>query len=221
MPATRNVITGIFGTRGSGKTFIAAKFYGLETHAICYNTTDDSEFRARSTLLATGADETAQRIGKFLNGESYRISFRPIDLGEEDKETGVPPSFDEICWQTYSHGSMSLYIDEMHKFCSPNYAPRNFRDIVSMGRHQKLNLTFMTHRMKEIWVKLRSEVDIFIFFQMRDPRDLDIIEDMCGREVAEIVPTLRRLNLTKSTPVPGEYYRWDSMLRTGERIDLK
>jgi hypothetical protein len=228
-PVLKNKIVGIFGSRGSGKTYLAAKMYGMESRALVYNTASDSQFTARSTFVLSGdARSIHQELPLIMRPKPHlfqrkppepnywRISFLPVDLDADDDI----PSFQEACRQCWITGNMTLYVDELHMHTTSAYAPSEFRKLVYMGRHRQVSVIYMAHRVYDIPKKLTANTEIFYFFQTSEPRDLDTIEERVNVEAAEQVEKLKRLNLRVEPIDPPQVYVWDAYENTGKVVDL-
>jgi hypothetical protein len=78
----------------------------------------------------------------------------------------------------------------------------------------------MAQRFANIDKKITFQTQIFDFFQTDEPTDLRAISERVPPEVAEQIPLLRRLDLTKNPPTPPEYYEWNRVLRVGKKVTL-
>ena len=212
-------VRGIFGTSGSGKTFLAAKMYGSESRAIVYNFMADPQFAVKSTHVLKGDESVASRIIHFfriMKNETFRLDFEPTDISEDEIL-----SFDRVCFEVYRAGMpISLYIDELHMLTNAGWSPKELKDIAFTGRHREISVIYMAQRFASIDKKITYQTQIFDFFQTDEPTDLKGIADRCGSEVAEQVQSLRRLDTTKSPIVKPEYYEYNAVTRVGKRVVL-
>lgn len=217
-PKSREV-RGIFGTSGSGKTYLAAQMYGKESRAVVYNFMQDPQFSVRSTYLMNGDEQAAKNLRKFfrqIGKEPFRVNFNPVDATEDEVL-----SFDRVCFEVYRSGiPMSLYVDEMHMLTNAGWSPKELKDICFTGRHKEISLIYMAQRFASIDKKITYQTQIFDFFQTDEPTDLKGISDRCGSEVAEQVQSLRRLDTTKRPIVTPEYYEYNAVTRVGKRVVL-
>lgn len=212
-------VRGIFGTSGSGKTFLAAKMYGSESRAIVYNFMQDPQFAVKSTYMIIGGKEKAAKLPKIfhvLQGENFRLDFEPTDISEDEIL-----SFDRVCFEVYRCGMpISLYIDELHMLTNAGWSPKELKDIAFTGRHREISVIYMAQRFASIDKKITYQTQIFDFFQTDEPTDLKGIADRCGSEVAEQVQSLRRLDTTKSPIVKPECYEYNAVTRVGKKVVL-
>ena len=212
-------VRGIFGTSGSGKTFLAAKMYGLESRAVVYNFMHDPQFAVKSTHIIKGDTASAKLLRGFFRArskEGFRIDFEPSDISEDEIL-----SFDRVCFEVYRSGMpISLYIDELHMLTSAGWSPKELKDIAFTGRHREISVIYMAQRFASIDKKITYQTQIFDFFQTDEPTDLKGIADRCGSEVAEQVQGLRRLDTTKNPIVKPEYYEYNAVTRVGKKLVL-
>ena len=217
-PKNREV-RGIFGTSGSGKTYLAAKMFGKESRAICYNFMHDPQFSVRATHIVNGDEKAAAQLGEFFkwakkNNESFRIDFAPTDMSEEEIL-----SFDRVCFEVYrSKIEMSLYVDELHMLTNAGWSPKELKDITFTGRHREISIIYMAQRFASIDKKITYQTQIFDFFQTDEPTDLKGIADRCGADVAAEVQSLRRLDTTKKPIIVPECYEYNAVTRIGKRF---
>jgi hypothetical protein len=212
------IVRGIFGSAGSGKTYLASKMYGLESRAVCYNFMHDPQFTVRSTIILEGNEKEAERIWKVIRAhgkEPFRINFNPSDNIKDD-----PESFREVSHQVYHGYDLTFYIDELHMLTNASWSPEEFKRIAFMGRHHEISVTYIAQRFASVDKKITYQTRIFDFFQTDEPRDLQAIAERCGQDVSDRVKDLRRLDLTKRPIVTGEYYEYDTITRIGKAVRL-
>lgn len=219
-----NNLSGIFGPKGSGKTYLAAQMFGRERRAIVWNSAHDIEFTARATRHFEGGIKTAKAIWDTvkLSDAEFRVEFVPRDFTYNDSRTRLTaPSLDEISSICMDAQDLTFYFDEAHKLLGSGYAPPHFLTILQEGRHKRVSLKMIAHRMARIPKDFTQEVDDFFLFQTSEDNDLDDIEKLCGAMVAKRVMHLRRLDLTRDKPIPGQYYHFNAMTRIGKVIEAK
>lgn len=223
MPHLNNSLTGIFGPRGSGKTYLAAEQFGKEKRAICWNSANDIEFTARSTHQFQGGIECGKQIWEIVkrSDATFRINFHPTDFQYNDARTRLQaPSLEEISSICMDARNLTFYFDEAHKLLGAGYAPPHFLSILQEGRPKEVSLVLIAHRMARIPKDFTQDaVDNYYLFQTAENVDLEDIEERCGERVAHRVAHLRRLNLTKEKPIPGQYYHLNTVTRIGEVVD--
>jgi len=214
-------VRGIFGTSGTGKTFLAANMYGMESRAVVYNFMHDPQFAVKSTHILNGDEASAARLRRLFkaykeNKEGLRLDFEPTDISEDEIL-----SFDRVCFEVYRSGMpISFYIDELHMLTSAGWSPKELKDIAFTGRHREISVIYMAQRFASIDKKITYQTQIFDFFQTDEPTDLKGIAERCGSEVSEQVQSLRRLDTTKNPIVKPEYYEYNAVTRIGKRVVL-
>lgn len=214
----------ISGMGGSGKTFLAAKLYARESESLVYNYAHDQQFNTRSTYVPIiGGVEQARSIGRLIRimrrrNENWRISFEPTDIVDDR-----PESFEEVCFQCYEAERMTLYVDEMHQLGNANFSPRWMRTLILVGRHREVSVTYITHKIKLVDVRLRYNTRVFDFFWTDDELELKAIVEVAGDEVADKVTELRTLRIdekTRKITQTPQYYEWNRELRIGKLGEL-
>lgn len=224
MVKLNNNLSGIFGPKGSGKTYLAAQMLGKEHRAIVWNSAFDIELDARATHIVTGGRESAEKIWDLAKkpDAQFRVVFQPKDFQYNATRTRLfAPSLDTVSAICMDAQDVTLYFDEAHKLLGAGYAPPHFLNILQEGRHKRVSLILISHRMARIPKDFTQEVDDYYFFQTAEENDLDDIEERCGRLVAKRVANLRRLDLTGANAIPGQYYHFDAMRRIGYVIEAK
>lgn len=72
--------------------------------------------------------------------------------------------------------------------------------LVYMGRHPRVNLLLVAQRANAIPLAVRSQASRIITFRQSDPTDVKAIAEIIGREHAEAIPALPKLECIDWTP---------------------
>ena len=220
----KNNFVFIGGPRGSGKTYLAAGFFGKEKRAICWNSAFDVEFTARSTFQAQGGTADATKLWEIVKrpDAEFRIDFRPRDFTYNQTRTRLQaPSLEEISAICMDARNVHFYFDEAHKLLGAGFAPPRFLNILQEGRHRQVSMTMISHRIARIPRDFTQDVDDYYLFPTVETVDLEDIEERCGEVAAKIVHGLRRMDLRGETPVPGQYFHLNTITLEWEVFDSK
>ncbi|MGH9417864.1 MAG: hypothetical protein ACRD01_14680 [Terriglobales bacterium] len=109
---------------------------------------------------------------------TFHCSYRPLagDL------TGDLNGLAEVIFSRV--GGCLLALEEVPWYSSASAQPEGLDVLTRMGRHRRVDLVWTAQRLAEVSRRLTAATDVFVFFGMREPRDLAAMEDRCGRDVA-------------------------------------
>lgn len=99
--------------------------------------------------------------------DRYRIVFRFHD----DIEDPIPV-FNEVCRLVYALGDCTFIADELHDFCTPQFLPHWFKNILMKGRHKGLSGIFITQRPSQLNKAVFSQVSHFFIGQLHEANDI-------------------------------------------------
>lgn len=71
--------------------------------------------------------------------------------------------------------------------------PAFFKPMLFMGRHQRADLLLVAQRAASIPIAMRSQVNRIVSFRQDDPDDVDALCERIGREYADTLPELEKL----------------------------
>lgn len=81
-------------------------------------------------------------------------------------------------------------VDEVPVVSRPSYLPPKFDRVVRLGRHRSVSMIYTAQRLSETARRLTAATDYFWLFAHEEPRDLDVISDRCGHDIADKVARL-------------------------------
>jgi hypothetical protein len=205
---TSNKIVGIVGPKGSGKTYIAARQFGREDRAFCYQIVrTNTEYDIFATHVT---DDLISAFKVMRKEEKFRIVYKvpDNDFVITKSRRIVYESCPVAANECYMEGGLTLYLDEAQRLIGQEWAdPRTLR-IIELARNQSMNIVWAAQSM-EVDRAIRRNTDEHIFFYMWEPGDLAKVEERCGTATMERVTQLQRLKeLPDGKIIPGEYLTW-------------
>ena len=177
----QNVIIGIAGRRGSGKSTIARRILERCERLVVWDPMAEHRW-------IPNALEDQETLERFLGWASTQDTF----AGRYIPDANLPEEFSELAWMVYDQENLVLGVEEVPMLCSPSSLPYDFDRLVRLGRHADVSLVWTAQRMVEVARRLTAATDVFILFAHTEPRDLNGIADRCGSEVARRVAELPR-----------------------------
>jgi hypothetical protein len=204
-----NRIVGVIGPKGSGKTYRSARMFAKEKRAVLYQpvrvNTEADEFS--TDIIETGRPEDLERV---IGKEEFRCVYKVQDeeivyVGKANRcvYTSAPVIF-KSC---YNVGSLTLYCDEAHKVLNQGMCDGEVSRVIELCRNNSLSITYMAQSM-EVTREIRRNTDELYLYRLREPGDLEKIEERCGAVTAERVANLKRLRKEGGQIIPGECLHW-------------
>lgn len=196
---------GVIGPMGSGKSHLAKKFAVRIPRVLIYDPLHDTGWPGKTVV---GNPREAASLASWRG--NWSIHYCATDITHRPGKAVYAPGLDfcaSICWKAQD---CTLIVDEAHIVCSPWTSPEYFLKLIRLGRNHRVNIVWISHSFSGVSRTLSMNATRLIFFRVREPRDLDIIEDRCGKEARTKIETLRR----NSDDVPPERLEFD--VATGE-----
>lgn len=212
----------ISGPSGSGKTYLAQQWFARSRRGIIYNSANDESFIPSATILipsqecpnafASNQTDTGKMLNMIFSSDeaTFRVAYEPQDTAFK-KGKYEAPSFDYICRRVYEGHRLDFFVDEAHLYMGSRSYPESFANILFKGRHREINLILISFKVVDtVPSQLRGSISDFIFFPTRDPAELKYVADLCGPEVADKIPSLKR----RKDGVALEALHWDNRQST-------
>ncbi len=168
---TEKKITLIFGKRGTGKSYLAAKLIQAESRLLIYDTL--GEYMDGVVFDA----EYAERFKEFwrhVYRGNFRLIYRPLNPEAE---------IDEIAELVYLLGDMMFLVEEVDCFCTSYQISDAFAHIVQRGRHKNISLIGVTQRPFGIHRLLTSQAKEIYIFGTNEPRDREYLKLLLGEQI--------------------------------------
>jgi hypothetical protein len=179
---SQNVIVGIAGRRGCGKSTVARRILERCPRIVLWDPLGEHDW-CPNELASVGELE---RFLAWADGRDTFAARCTLQWGSLEAEFGV------VAEVVYEYGDLVLGVEEVPLICSPGALPDGFDRLVRLGRHQGVSVVYTGQRLTEVARRLTAATDYFILFRHSEPRDLDGIAERCGSEVAERVADLPR-----------------------------
>lgn len=192
VPSQRRVLI-VVGQTGSGKSFLARTYLKSKTRVLIADA-DFREYGAREFTPPGGAgfDAMLEYLKAHAGaGGFFRVSYTP---SQEE--------FPLVCEIARHIGPVDFVIEECDRFPDPQWCP-DYEEIIARGRHWGVSITALSRNPFAIPVSLRREANRIIAFRQQEPRDLDWLSDVIGREAAAQLPKLGPHEFIEWTPENG------------------
>lgn len=211
--ATLNRIFGYIGPKRSGKTHHAIddvkspEFSARFPRMIIFDPVDNPEWELTPVRGNPRELAKAMQFGLASSG-GFRLRYVPTVVRQKGQYS-ESPALDWLCDVCYRLGNILLIIDEAHLFCSPWAIPQALLDAVRLGGNKKLSFMYLTQGFSDVHKVLTKNTDEFLFWKNINPSDIEGIKARCGKEVADRVQALGKLEeLPSGVVVPGGFLRW-------------
>jgi hypothetical protein len=196
----QNRITGIVGSKGTGKSTVFAAILKRRERIVVWDSMAEHSWIPNRL-------ESPEALRAFLQWSRKRSQFAASYIPSGDLSEEV----EEIAGMIYARGDLAFGVEELPLVCSPSYIPPVLGRLVRTGRHKRLDVIWTCQRASEVARIVTALTDEFVLFSQREPRDLDAISDRCGRDVSERVAALGLHGC----------FRWDAVNRTVAEVGAK
>lgn len=177
-------ITVVIGKTGCGKSYLVNKLNKEKQHLLVFDTmseyTEGVVFEKRPEFL---------QFWQQFYQHPYRLIYRPLDNPENEIE--------DIAECVYLLGNVCFVIEEVTCYCSPNKISENFAHIIQRGRHKNIELIVTTQRPFGLHRLLTSQAKEIYVFATNEPRDIDYLCALLGREIEEKLSALQQYQYIK------------------------
>jgi len=204
----RNIIVGIAGRRGSGKSTIARKILERCERLLIYDAMGEHGWIPN--LL-----ESFEDLERFFGWVSLREKF----AGRYVPHGDLVGEFSEFAWLVYEQGDLMLGVEEIPMLCSPGALPPDLDRLVRLGRHKGVSIVYTAQRLTEVARRLTAATDVFVMFSNTEPRDLAGLSERCGTAVARRVAALSRHGYLIWDAAENREVELESLLETVCRYD--
>jgi hypothetical protein len=207
-----NQIIGFVGPTGSGKSYTAAKYMSEQERVVVYQlVTQDSAYLSCADAVFQG---DLKALAAAVVRPQFKFIYKPAENSATVKGNRFEfPDFELFVRLCFQRRNMAMIVDEAHFLCNPKFMPAEFWQSIVTGRHQFLDIAFVTQRFAMVHHDMTANAKKFFFWRSNEPADLDGIGKRCGREIADRVATLRPTVDNRKTGgalIPGEVLVWDN-----------
>lgn len=218
----QNKVVGVVAPKGSGKTTEVAELVRLTPRVAIYDPMAETDFQYRrvASHIVTRDLREAHLI---MAEDNFQLLYEP-ELPTQDGEEWYYADFRPFLMKVWRRvqlvGPMMLVVDEAHYTMSGKTMPLEMWNIITNGRRYGLDIVWITQRFVGVNGWVRANADEYWFYRLVHPADLATVREIAGPEVAEEVRNLRRLDSTKTPPMPGELLIWNSLDGSTRKVDL-
>lgn len=180
---TEKKITLIFGKRGSGKSYLAARLLEATERIVIYDTL--GEYRQGAVFDNVG---DLARFWHRNHGLRFRLIYRPTDPEGE---------FEQIANLVWLCGDVTFLVEEIDIFSSPHQIGPAFQNVVQRGRHKNISLVGISQRPFGIHRLLTSQAKEIYIFSTNEPRDREYLRNLLGTNIEATLDGLDRFHYAK------------------------
>lgn len=172
--ALTNSVSGIFGKRGCGKTYLSQKLVDKFDRVIVYDP------RSQVNIFPTVVNDLDGFVSEVMkNTKKFRITYRP-KFPKEDFE-----QLNFMIKETPFSKTMYL-VDEVSMMVDPYNIPDNFQHLIRFGRHNQLAVMITAQRPADVNRDLTAQcTELFIFYQ-HEPRDITYFSGFLGEHTRKL-----------------------------------
>jgi DNA helicase HerA-like ATPase len=179
-------ITLIFGKRGTGKSYLAAKLIEAERRLLIYDTLSEYE---NGVIFDTEQAGQFNEFWRHVYRRNFRLIYRPLNPQDE---------IDEIAELVFALGDMTFLVEEVDCYCTSYQISDAFAHIIQRGRHKNISLIGVTQRPFGIHRLLTSQAKEIYVFGTNEPRDREYLRLLLGEQIEAKLDQLQQY----------EYVRW-------------
>ncbi|MFN3453518.1 MAG: AAA family ATPase [Pseudobdellovibrio sp.] len=163
----------IFGTRGTGKSYLARKLNDLYPRSVVIDPARDWTDGEIVTSFTAFADKLKNK----LNDKKFRIifQFNPDEANKEELLNHVL----RLC---FHFKNLQVVIDEVQLFTSPHYLPEYFKNLLFMGRHQGISVMCITQRPAQLNKSILSQSLHVYCGQLHDKNDISAVSSFLNTD---------------------------------------
>jgi hypothetical protein len=204
----------VIGRRGLGKTTLAEwRAQRFNMNAAAFD--PRGQFRSYAVQTSDLKEVEKEFSRDWTREEPLSLAYRPPRVIQEDGSIDERElenhwnKFAHLLWQFTGEddgcASYCLIVDEAHNLQSPQsvngWLSTFVREVPTRERHDKnpVDIIMTSHRLQDFHGSVTSQVGEIYIFNMIKPRDLKVVQDEWGEDLAERVRSLRT---PRSTP-PG------------------
>ena len=159
------------GRKGCGKSTLTANLTKEYSRVIVVDTLNEYK-----NFIEVNVGD----LNYFMKNEKFRLKIIPSNADH----------FDMIIMELCEYSDYLLVVDEIGFWQDAASIPESFLNLVRFGRHNKIDMLFVSRRPSEFNRMVTSQGDEFYLFNTREPRDLEYLSKYVSDSVADKVRDL-------------------------------
>lgn len=168
LPLGSNAV--IFGRKGSGKTTLARRLLAHHSRTLIVDPL--REYGEVAVQVASPPD-----LAEYVVSQArWRVAYHNEEMNRE---------FEGLCRVAMALGNCLFLIEEADWFCDPTSIPEELERLVKYGRHHDIITLVISRRPSEVHRLLTSQAYAIYCFTTQEPRDLEYLGRLVGREFAD------------------------------------
>lgn len=175
----------IFGTRGTGKSYLARKINGLYPRSVVIDPTKDWT----DGEIVRSFTEFSNKLKEKLNNnkKEFRIIFQ-FNPDEPNKEELL----NHVLRLCFHFKNIQVVIDEVQLFTSANYLPDYLKNLLFMGRHNGISVMCITQRPSQLNKSILSQSLHVYCGQLHDKNDLNAVSSFLNTDTNKLFNLKKR-----------------------------
>lgn len=178
-------ITGVFGRKGSGKSYYLKGLIREHARAIVFDPCGEHEALG---VCPESRTSWLRHWDRVYGRRSWRIVLSAHRLCDGDNPTAAAellmPYLEDVL--RYARMGCLIAIDEVDAFADALKRDRRVEAIPNYGRKWGLSMAFGARRPQAVPRTLTSQCDRLVVFRMHEPRDLAYFRDLIGARADEL-----------------------------------
>lgn len=204
----QNRIIGVVGPTGVGKTFATAAWVQDKNRVIVVDFHDDDDDAFKRLNDFQHINSNPREFVAAVRQPDFKVRYVPNFMRPKTNYAECP-ALNWLCDFAFEmKGEKILVIDEAHMYCTPHAIPNSILKVAMMGRNRRLSIVYMTQSFTAVHDALKRNTHEFWFWRITGQADLENIRKRCGKDVAERVAGLRRIEQGPDGVIPGERVVW-------------
>lgn len=169
----------IFGTRGTGKSYLARKINGMYPRSIVIDPAKDWT----NGEVVKSFTEFANKLKTKLNNNDKK--FRIIFQFNPD-EPNKPELLNHVLRLCFHFKNIQVVIDEVQLFTSAHFIPDYLKNLLFMGRHNGISVMCITQRPAQLNKSILSQSLHVYCGQLHDRNDLNAVASFLNTDTNKL-----------------------------------
>lgn len=175
----------VVGQRGCGKSHLARQINSMFPRSVII----DPAYDWTNGDKVNSFDLFSNKLIEYKNNKKkeFRLIFQ-FNPDQKYKEQ----IFNEILRVCYHFGNIQVVIDEVQLFANPHYMPEYLKNLLFIGRHQKISVMAITQRPAQLNKSILSQSSHVFVGQLHEKNDLRSVADFLNEDTNKLIQLPKR-----------------------------